>query len=183
MLKVGRSADAEDRLGDEATALEGCATTTSSCCRRGVFALGTARHAIEVDYAGEQTLGGCCARRAPSSPTSSQRFGDQLLDAVGYLGHRDTFHRDIKPDNLGVRRHPKRGPSLVMFDFSLAGAADTNVLAGTRGYRDPFMGSDRRPTYDNAAELYAVAVTCMRWRASSCPSGAKMAPTHGSSTR
>ena len=82
-----------------------------------------------------------------------------MLDVLDYLGRRDTFHRDIKPDNLGVRRDPKRGPALVLFDFSLAGAAASDVQAGTRGYRDPFLGSARRPTYDTAAELYAAAVT------------------------
>jgi hypothetical protein len=92
-------------------------------------------------------------------PDQLQRFGDQLLDVLDYLDRRDTFHRDIKPDNLGVRRHPKRGPALVLFDFSLAGAASSDVQAGTRGYRDPFLGTARRPTYDRAAELYAAAVT------------------------
>ena len=159
VLKVGRSVDAEDRLGDEATALEGLRHDQLVVLRRGVFALGTSRHAIEVDYAGDQTLGRLLREEGAQLPDQLERFGDQLLDAVGYLADRETFHRDIKPDNLGVRRHPKRGPSLVLFDFSLAGASTANVLAGTRGYRDPFMGSDRRPTYDNAAELYAVAVT------------------------
>jgi serine/threonine protein kinase len=47
----------------------------------------------------------------------------QLFDVLDYLARRDTFHRDVKPDNLGVRRHPKRGSSVVLFGFSLVGAA------------------------------------------------------------
>lgn len=158
VLKVGRSAQAEERLDDEATALEGLRHDHLVVLKRGVFALGS-RHAIEIDYAGEQTLAHLLRDEGVQLPDQLQRFGEQLLDAVAYLDGRDLFHRDIKPDNLGVRRHPKRGPALVLFDFSLAGASATDVQAGTRGYRDPFLGTDRRPTYDAAAELYAVAVT------------------------
>ncbi|GEL17300.1 BREX system serine/threonine kinase PglW [Pseudonocardia asaccharolytica] len=158
VLKVGRSAQAEERLGDEAIVLEGLRHEHLVLLRRGVFELGS-RHAIEIDYAGDQTLAQLLRAEGAPVPDQLQRFGDQLLDVVDYLGRRETFHRDIKPDNLGVRRHPKRGPALVLFDFSLAGASASDVLAGTRGYRDPFLGTDRRPTYDGAAELYAVAVT------------------------
>lgn len=159
VLKVGRSAQAEDRLHDEATALEGLRHDHLVVLKRGVFALGSHRHAIEIDYAGEQTLARLLREEGAQLPDQLQRFGDQLLDAVGYLSEREVFHRDIKPDNLGVRRHPKRGPALVLFDFSLAGASTADVSAGTRGFRDPFLGSARRPTYDTAAELYSVAVT------------------------
>ena len=46
----------------------------------------------------------------------------------------------------------------MLFDFSLAGAPLNDVTAGTRGYIDPFLGSDRRPVYDLHAERYAAAV-------------------------
>lgn len=159
VLKVGRSAEAESRLEDEAVVLADLRHEHLVLLKRGAFALGPLRHAIEIDYAGEQTLGHLLREEGVQLPDQLQRFGDQLLDAVDYLARRETFHRDIKPDNLGVRRHPKRGPALVLFDFSLAGAASSDVLAGTRGYRDPFLGTDRRPVFDGAAELYAVAVT------------------------
>lgn len=158
VLKVGRSAQSEERLGDEAVVLEGLRHEHLVLLKRGVFPLGS-RHAIEIDYAGAQTLAHLLRTDGALVPDQLQRFGDQLLDVLDYLARRDAFHRDVKPDNLGVRRHPKRGPALVLFDFSLAGAATTDVTAGTRGYRDPFLGSDRRPTYDGAAELYAAAVT------------------------
>jgi hypothetical protein len=80
-----------------------------------------------------------------------------------------------------VRTHPKRGTSLVLFDFSLAGAPPSDVLTGTRGYRDPFLGTDRRPSYDDAAERYAAAVTLHEM--ASRELRVRTAPTHGSSTR
>ncbi|HEX2297659.1 MAG TPA: protein kinase, partial [Pseudonocardiaceae bacterium] len=158
VLKVGRSAQTEERLADEATALEGLRHEHLVMLKRGVFPLG-ARHAIELDHAGQRTLAQVLREDGALLPDQLQRFGDQLLDVLGYLHSRDTFHRDIKPDNLGVRTHPKRGTSLVLFDFSLTGAPTSDAHAGTRGYRDPFLGTDRRPGYDAAAERYAAAVT------------------------
>ena len=158
VLKVARNAHAEERLDDEATALEGLRHEHLVILKRGVFPLG-ARHAIEIDYAGQRTLAQVLRQDGSLLPDQLQRFGDQLLDVLDYLQRRDTFHRDIKPDNLAIRTHPKRGASLVLFDFSLAGAPGTDVLAGTRGYRDPMLGTDRRPTYDHAAERYAAAAT------------------------
>jgi len=69
-------------------------------------------------------------------------------------------HRDIKPDNLGVRPDPTdRRPRLVLFDFSLADEPLEHVKAGTPPYLDPFLGAGRRPRYDRAAERFAIAVT------------------------
>lgn len=158
VLKVGRSAQSQERLGDEAIVLEGLRHDNVVGLRRGVFELAN-RSAIEIDFAGAHTLAHVLREEGVPVPDQLQRFGEQLLASVNYLRRKETFHRDIKPDNLGVRRHPKRGPALILFDFSLAGASDSDVLAGTRGYRDPFLGTDRRPIYDVAAELYAVAVT------------------------
>lgn len=158
VLKVGRSAPAVQRLADEANALEVLRHEHLVMLKRAVFPLGT-RHAIELDHAGGRTLAQVLREDGALPPGRLRRFGDQLLDVLGYLHSRQTFHRDIKPDNLGVRTHPKRGTALVLFDLSLAGAPASDVLVGTRGYRDPFLGSDRRPGYDAAAERYAAAVT------------------------
>ena len=49
-----------------------------------------------------------------------QRFGEDLLTALGYLEEKGIPHRDIKPDNiaLGELGRDNRLP-LVLFDFSL----------------------------------------------------------------
>ncbi|GAA4535324.1 BREX system serine/threonine kinase PglW [Pseudonocardia xishanensis] len=158
VLKVGRSAKAEQRLDEEAKALEDLRHDHLVVLRRGVFALGS-RHAIEIDYAGDESLAQLLKKEGIQLPDQLQSFGEQLLDAVDYLHGKGTFHRDIKPDNLGVRRPAKKAPLLVLFDFSLAGAAADDSIAGTRGYRDPFLGSDRRPVFDEAGDLYSVAAT------------------------
>jgi len=158
VVKVSRSADAEDRLVDEAAALEHLRHDHIVVLRRSLFPLGN-RHAIEIDYAGDRSLAHVLRNEGALLPDKLQVLGDQLLDALAYLERDGVLHRDIKPDNLGVRNHPRFGRALVLFDFSLAGAPTTDVHAGTRGYIDPFLGTDRRPTYDAHAERYAAAVT------------------------
>jgi serine/threonine protein kinase len=158
VVKVSRSADAVDRLADEAAALEDLRHEHIVVRRRSLFPLGS-RHAIEIDYAGERSLAHILCDEGALLPDKLQLLGDQLLDALSYLERKGVLHRDIKPDNLGLRSHPRYGQGLVLFDFSLAGAPLNDVNAGTRGYVDPFLGTDRRPAYDLDAERYAAAVT------------------------
>ena len=89
-----------------------------------------------------------------------ERFGDDLLGILKALEQAGYAHRDIKPDNIGVK--PGRGDRalhLVLFDFSLSTAADTSLQAGTPGYLDPFLAERKNRRWDPAAERYSAAVT------------------------
>jgi serine/threonine protein kinase len=88
-----------------------------------------------------------------------ERFGDDLLEIVAYLESERTLHRDIKPDNLGVRPRGDRSLHLVLFDFSLAHTPDTSLTAGTSGYLDPFLAERPNRRWDLAAERYAASAT------------------------
>ena len=68
-------------------------------------------------------------------------------------------HRDLKPDNFAVYERADRSKQLMLLDFSLAEASERDIGAGTRGYLDPFLGTARRPVFDDHAERYAAAVT------------------------
>ncbi|MDT3441470.1 protein kinase domain-containing protein [Pseudofrankia sp. BMG5.37] len=68
-------------------------------------------------------------------------------------------HRDLKPDNIVIRRRQNRTYQLVLIDFSLAGISVREIQAGTPRYLDPFLGAGPRMVYDDAAERYALAVT------------------------
>ena len=119
------------------------------------------RTIIGVEYVGDHTLAEELRQGGPRAMTINEleRLGEDLFQAVTFLDKRGIWHRDIKPDNLALRKLPRKGRELVLFDFSLAGVPDTELAVGTRDYLDPFLGPPNRNRYDQAAELYAIAVT------------------------
>ncbi|KRV48655.1 serine/threonine protein kinase [Wenjunlia vitaminophila] len=117
------------------------------------------RTVLELEYAGQESLGARLRAEGRLSPHLLERFGDDLFRALDQLAAKGVRHRDLKPDNLGIYRRKDRTLQLMLFDFSLADASDRDLRAGTRGYLDPFLGSTRRALYDDHAERYAAAVT------------------------
>ena len=83
------------------------------------------------------------------------RFGEDLLRIVRYLEEKGVAHRDLKPDNIGIKEYAKK-LHLKVFDFSLSSAPLENVRVGTPPYLEPFL--QLRPRWDTAAERYAAAV-------------------------
>ncbi|CAB4736136.1 unannotated protein [freshwater metagenome] len=107
-----------------------------------------------------QTLAERIAEQGKLSLDLLQRFGDDLLEVVAILENEGIAHRDIKPDNLGVRMRGKNNElHLVLFDFSLSSAPVEHTRAGTPRYLDPFLDERRPPRWDIAAERYAASVT------------------------
>lgn len=116
------------------------------------------RQALLLESAGPQTLTELLReRRGRLSLDLTERFGNDLLQAVELLDKAGIVHRDIKPSNLGVRPDSNKSKHLVLFDFSASRADPDNLEIGTTPYLDPFLGL-KRPQYDSAAERYAVAV-------------------------
>ncbi len=128
------------------------------------------RTVLILEQAGEQTVGQYLRREGRLAIGDLETLGDHLFQAVGYLEGEGIWHRDIKPDNLAIRELNKKGRRLVLFDFSLADTANRATEAGTQHYLDPFLGTDRRPEYDAAAERYAVAVTLHEMASGELPS-------------
>jgi serine/threonine protein kinase len=128
------------------------------------------RTVIGVEYVGEHTLAEELRQHGPLTIHELERLGEDLFQAIAFLDKRGVWHRDIKPDNLALRTLDRKGRELVLFDFSLAGTPDTDLIAGTRGYLDPFLGIPSRQRYDQAAELYAVAVTLHEMASGELPS-------------
>jgi serine/threonine protein kinase len=88
-----------------------------------------------------------------------QRFGEELLAVTDWLEQHGISHRDIKPDNIGVRRTPSGKLTLLLFDFSLANTPVDNIRAGTPPYLDPFLRHRKPSRWDLYAERFAVAMT------------------------
>ena len=122
------------------------------------------RTVLDLEYAGGQdpqgyTLGEHLRAEGRLSYHNLERYGRDLFIALDQLAGKGVRHRDLKPDNFGIYRRADRSTQLMLFDFSLADVSERDVTAGTRGYLDPFLGTNRRPAYDDHAERYAAAVT------------------------
>ena len=83
------------------------------------------------------------------------RFGEDLLEVIQFLEKEGIAHRDLKPDNIGIKEYGKQ-LHLKIFDFSLSSAPLDNVRVGTPPYIEPFL--QLRNRWDTAAERYSGAV-------------------------
>ncbi|MFB9687120.1 BREX system serine/threonine kinase PglW [Amycolatopsis plumensis] len=124
--------------------------------------------ALELEFAGELSLAKKLRVEGRLSYDELDRLGRELFVAMYQLEAAGIHHRDIKPDNIGVRNRPGRPTQLKLFDFSLARASLADHV-GTRGYLDPFLGTTRRKLYDDHAERYAAAITLYEMATASRP--------------
>ena len=163
VLKVALDAEKSARLRAEAGALEKVGGGVVVRLLAGPRELG-GRTVLDLEFAcGEdadgRTLGEQLRAEGKLSYHNLDRYGADLFTALDHLAGKGIRHRDLKPDNFGIYRRADRSTQLMLFDFSLADASERDVKAGTRGYLDPFLGTARRPVYDDHAERYAAAVT------------------------
>jgi serine/threonine protein kinase len=158
VLKVARAADQDARLRDEGEVLAKLRHHRVVELERIIAIDG--RTALVLSNAGEETLGQRLRERGRLPVDSLDRFGEDLLEAVAFLEQEGIPHRDIKPDNLGIRPRGKdKIPHLTLFDFSLSRASPESIQAGTAPYVDPFLKLPGRQIWDLHAERFAAAVT------------------------
>ena len=126
------------------------------------------RTVLVLDKSGDETLAERLRKEGRLGLELLQRFGEDLLQAVASLERHGVAHRDIKPDNIGVRSGKQR-LQLVLFDFSLSRAPPEHIQVGTHPYLDPFLAQRRPPRWDLAAERYAAGVTLYEMAAGVLP--------------
>ena len=166
VLKVARTADDDDRLREEAEALRKVRSEFVVGLRE-VREIG-GRTVLVLDKSGDQTLAERLRKEGRLGLELLQRFGEDLLQAVASLERHGVAHRDIKPDNIGVRTGKQRH-QLVLFDFSLSRVPADQVQVGTHPYLDPFLSRRRPPRWDTSAERYSAAVTLYEMAAGVLP--------------
>lgn len=113
-----------------------------------------------MESAGETTLAHQLREDGPLDLTLLQQFGEDLLRTIEYLDREGIGHRDIKPDNIGIRvpRARKRN-ELCLFDFSLAGTPPETISVGTIPYLDPFLANRKVRRWDASSECFSGAMT------------------------
>ncbi|MGC5163001.1 protein kinase domain-containing protein [Rhodococcus sp. DT1] len=175
VLKVGLDDAATSRLHDEALVLTELARQSPPV--PGVVELIEGpielahRTALLLSNCGEQTLADV-VRYTPLGETQLRSWGKELLDVVVALDAAGITHRDLKPSNLGLAKpegKAKAKARLALFDFSLSRAPVEQIDAGTPPYRDPFLGTGIRTSYDSAAERYSAAVVLYEMATSGTP--------------
>lgn len=160
VLKVAHDAAKAPRLQDEYEALQALDSPRIVKVLKPPIDL-NGRRCLQLEDAGRPTLGARIREVGRLTLDQLAQYGADLLEAAAHMDARGVLHRDIKPDNLGVRPDAgDRKPRLVLFDFSLTKEPLEHIQAGTQPYLDPFLGGGgRRPRYDRAAERFAIAVT------------------------
>ncbi len=117
------------------------------------------RVALLMKSAGKHTLAHELRQEARPSLDLIRRYGEELLQVAVFLEDQGVYHRDIKPDNIGLIQSHSGKRQLVLFDFSLSKTSVDNIQAGTRPYLDPFLSLRKPPRWDIYAERFAVAMT------------------------
>lgn len=157
VLKVALTDNDNARLQEEAEALRTIHSEFIVSIEQELTMNG--RTVLVLQKAGDNTLAAMLAKEGVPSLELLSRYGDDLLSALCSLERHGVVHRDIKPDNIGIRSLTKQRNQLILFDFSLARASLENINVGTEGYRDPFLKVRKPPRWDLAAERYSAAVT------------------------
>lgn len=122
-----------------------------------------------MELAGEVSLARRIRDDGPVEIELLERFGEQLLRTLDHLEQLGISHRDIKPDNLGIRSVAKGPLQLVLFDFSLVGTPAENIRVGTPYYIDPFLPERKLRRWDYHAERFSAAATLYEMATGSHP--------------
>ena len=157
VLKVALNEDDNARLHEEAEALRSIHSEFIVAIEQELTMNG--RTVLVLQKAGDKTLAALLGEGGRAESRLALSLRDDLLSALASLERHGVVHRDIKPDNIGIRSLTKQRNQLILFDFSLVRAPLDNINVGTEGYRDPFLKLRKPPRWDLAAERYSAAVT------------------------
>ena len=157
VLKVAMDEEQNARLHEEAEALRSLHSEFIVAIEDELVIGG--RTVLVLQKAGDRTLAALLRSEGVPSLEMLARYGDDLLSAVSSLERHGVVHRDIKPDNVGIRSLTKGRNQLILFDFSLSHAPLDNIRVGTPGYTDPFLVNRKPRRWDLHAERYSAAVT------------------------
>ncbi len=115
---------------------------------------------IVTEFVDGCTLSYVMHRTRPTPEREALRIASELCAALGALHTRGVIHRDVKPDNIMIRRDR----TVCLMDFGLAAETDAgagiltglNPLLGTPEYMAPEQVRNRRN--DGRTDIYGLGV-------------------------
>ncbi|HEU4585851.1 MAG TPA: protein kinase, partial [Gemmatimonadaceae bacterium] len=125
-----------------------------------------------------ENLSARLARGRPPIEETRGILGD-VADALAYAHSRGVIHRDIKPDNIIVRREDGRA---LVTDFGIARAAEadshltaTGVAVGTPAYMSPEQALGERDV-DGRSDIYSLGIVAYQLLTGALPFTAANTP-------
>lgn len=84
---------------------------------------------------------------------------EQLLNILMYCHSCNVVHRDVKPENIIVRRHSSKGLEVTLIDFGLAASPGENLqdVEGTPAYQAPETFSSSY-VCDSSQDLWSAGI-------------------------
>ena len=122
-----------------------------------------------MEYIEGQNLAELVEDNGPMSHQQARQIMEQIGSALIQVHKQDLLHRDIKPQNIMLRRDG----SAVLIDFGLArtfvsGRTDSITDLGTVGYA-PIEQYNRRGKFGPYTDIYALAATLYYLRTGKSP--------------
>ncbi|KAK4861083.1 hypothetical protein LT330_003999 [Penicillium expansum] len=123
---------------------------------------------IAMEYLEIGDLATYLDRRPPTSPlleNEAQQIAYQILDGLNMMHRHEFAHRDLKPHNILIKRHPPGDWWIKLADFGLAKRDEgshgySSTLKGTHGYIAPELWKFIDRGTDYASDIWALgAVT------------------------
>jgi serine/threonine-protein kinase len=125
-----------------------------------------------------ENLSARLARGRPSVDETKRILAD-VADALSYAHSHGVIHRDIKPDNIIIRREDGRA---LVTDFGIARAAEadshltaTGVAVGTPAYMSPEQALGEREV-DGRSDIYSLGVVAYQMLTGALPFTAANTP-------
>jgi serine/threonine protein kinase len=133
------------------------------------FDVGKQQYCIVMEWL-DQSLSDFLHLHGPIyEPKEWSNFAGQLIDAIELAHSRSVAHRDIKPDNVMLRKS-EEGLELVLIDFGIGKSANRNVgdnFTRAEYYTPGYTPSDFLEWNEFSRDIYSLAVLLVRLRTKS----------------